>query len=237
MTTTARIALVGDRSPNVQAHARIPSILGALHERDGLTLDAYWIPTTEVENLEGFDGIWMLPGSPYRSEAGAVNAARTARESKTPFLGTCGGFQHTLLEFARNVLHLPVAHAENDPGAEDFLLLPLACSLAGHEEGVRLAPGSLAEKTIGAERTVEKYACSFGLNPDYLSVLEEGGLSFTGRDDAGAVRVLELPGHPFFLATLFQPELAGDGTRPHPIITAFASASAALAASRSLAPL
>ncbi|MCT9931011.1 hypothetical protein N5079_12360 [Planotetraspora sp. A-T 1434] len=230
--TIARVALVGDRSPSVQAHARIPSLLGALYERDGLTLDAYWIPTTEAEDLEGFDGIWMVPGSPYRSEAGAVNAARAAREHGIPFLGTCGGFQHTLLEYARNVLGLSVAHAENDPDAADFLLLPLACSLAGHEEAVRLAPGSLAEKVIGAERTLEKYSCSFGLNPDYLSVLEEGGLRFTGRDDAGAVRVLELPGHPFFLAALFQPELAGDGTRPHPIITAFASASVAMAASK-----
>ncbi|AWS42788.1 hypothetical protein [Streptosporangium sp. 'caverna'] len=230
--TIARVALVGDRSPSVQAHVRIPSILEALRERDGLTLDAYWIPTTEAQDLEGFDGIWMLPGSPYRSEAGAVNAARVARERGIPFLGTCGGFQHTLLEYARNVLGLPVAHAENDPDADDFLLLPLACSLAGHEDEVRLTPGSLVERIIGADRSVEKYSCNFGLNLDYLSVLEEGGLIFTGRDSAGAVRVLELPGHPFFLATLFQPELSGDGTRPHPIITAFASASVALAASR-----
>ncbi|MFC7648990.1 hypothetical protein ACFQX6_57590 [Streptosporangium lutulentum] len=128
--TVARIALVGDRSPSVQAHVRIPSILEALRERDESTLDAYWIPTTEAQDLDGFDGVWMLPGSPYRSEAGAVNAARIARERGIPFLGTCGGFQHTLLEYARNVLGLPVAHAENDPDADDFLLLPLACSLA-----------------------------------------------------------------------------------------------------------
>src|SRR5690242_10170890 len=115
--TTARVALVGDRSPSVQAHARIPAFLRTLRERDGLTLDAYWIPTTETDGMEEFDGIWMLPGSPYRSEAGAVNAARAAREHGVPFLGTCAGFQHTLLEYARNVLGLRVAHAENDPGA------------------------------------------------------------------------------------------------------------------------
>ncbi|MEU6742111.1 glutamine amidotransferase-related protein [Streptosporangium sandarakinum] len=122
--TIARIALVGDRSPAVQAHARVPALLAALRERDGLTLDAYWIPTDEADGLEGFDGIWMLPGSPYRSEAGAVNAARTAREHGIPFLGTCGGFQHTLLEYARDVLGLRVAHAENDPDAGEFLLVP-----------------------------------------------------------------------------------------------------------------
>ncbi|MEV7013700.1 hypothetical protein [Streptosporangium sp. NPDC051022] len=230
--TTARIALVGDRSPSVQAHARIPAFLRALRGRDGLTLDAYWIPTTETDGLEEFDGVWMLPGSPYRSEAGAVNAARAAREHGVPFLGTCAGFQHTLLEYARNVLGLSVAHAENDPGAADFLLLPLACSLAGHEETVRLVPGSLAEKTVGAARSVERYFCHFGLNPDYLPALEAGGLRFTGHDESGTVRILELPGHPFFLATLFQPELAGDGSRAHPIITAFASAAVGRAALR-----
>src|SRR5689334_9321339 len=102
--TTARIALVGDKSPSVRSHARIPVLLEALRERDGLALDAYWIPTTEATGLEGFDGVWMVPGSPYRSEAGAVNAVRAAREHRIPFLGTCGGFQHTLLEYARDVL-------------------------------------------------------------------------------------------------------------------------------------
>ncbi|MEV8633615.1 hypothetical protein AB0395_18340 [Streptosporangium sp. NPDC051023] len=222
--TTARVALVGDRSPTVQAHTRVPALLQGLRERDGLILDAYWIPTTEAQELEGFDGIWMVPGSPYRSEAGAVNAARTAREHGIPFLGTCGGFQHTLLEYARNVLGLSVAHAENDPDATDLLLTPLACSLAGHEEAVRLTPGSLAEKIVGGTETVERYSCNFGLNTGYLPVLEAGGLRFTGHGGTGTPRILELPDHPFFLATLFQPELSGDGSRPHPIISAFASA-------------
>lgn len=55
-------------------------------------------------------------------------------------------------------------------------------------------------------------------------VLQQNGLRFSGHDDGGQVRIAELPGHPFYFATLFQPELAGDGTRPHPIITAFAAA-------------
>ncbi|GAA3133715.1 CTP synthase [Planomonospora alba] len=229
-TASATVALVGDRSPHVQAHVRVPALLAALQERDGLTLDAYWIPTTDAGGLEGFDGIWLLPGSPYASEAGAVHAVRTAREHGIPFLGTCGGFQHALLEYARNVVGTAAAHAENDPGAADPLLVPLACSLVGHEDTVRLAPGSLAEQAIGARRTVERYSCAFGPAAGHLPALAAGGLRFTGHDETGAVRVAELPGHPFFLATLFQPELAGDGTRPHPIVTAFAAAAAARAA-------
>jgi CTP synthase (UTP-ammonia lyase) len=224
-----RVALVGDRSPNVHAHTRIPALLTALAERERLVLDAYWIPTEEAEGSEealaGFDAIWLVPGSPYRSEAGALAAARTARERKIPFLGTCGGFQHALLEYARNVCGLDSAgHAETGSGDGDPLIVPLACSLAGHEGTVRVTPGSLAEEALGAERTVERYHCSYGLSPAFLGVLREHGLRFTGVDENGEVRIAELPGHPFFLVTLFQPELAGDGDRAHPIIKALAGA-------------
>ncbi|MGP4111963.1 CTP synthase C-terminal region-related (seleno)protein [Streptomyces sp. 4N509B] len=235
-SVTARLALVGDRSPSVRAHARVPAQLDALAERDHLVLDAYWIPTPDAEPagaLDGFDAVWLLPGSPYRSEAGAVAAVRAARERRVPFLGTCGGFQHSLLEFARSVCGLgEVQHAENRPEAEELLIVPLACSLAGHEGTVTVEPGSLAERVLGAARTVERYHCSYGPNPEHLDVLRAHGLRFSGTDEAGEVRVAELPGHPFFLATLFQPELAGDGTRAHPIIRALAAAAVTHAAER-----
>src|SRR5688500_8624406 len=133
---TARVALVGDRAAH-HAHLRVPMLLQALRQRDQLDLDAYWVPTGDAEAphaLEGFDGVWLLPGSPYHSEAGALAAVRTARERSIPFLGTCGGFQHALLEYARDVCGLNgVQHAENNPGSDDLLILPLACSLAGRE--------------------------------------------------------------------------------------------------------
>lgn len=219
-----KIALVGDRSPSVRSHARIPTLIEALRERDGIALDPYWIPTTEARDLDGFDGIWIVPGSPYASEAGAVEAARTARERRIPLLGTCGGFQHMLLEYGRHVCGLDVAHAENTPHAEAFLLAPLSCSLAGHEGLVRLAPGTLIEQIMGADTTVEAYSCSYGLNDAYRQTLADHGLVFSGHAEDGMVRVAELPGHPFFVGTLFQPELAGDGRRPHPLIAAFAAA-------------
>jgi CTP synthase (UTP-ammonia lyase) len=84
-------------------------------------------------------------------------------------------------------------------------------------------PGSLAEEVQGAER----YHCSYGLNPAYLDRIRAHGLRFSGTDKDGEPRIAELPGHPFYLTTLFQPELAGDGTRPHPIIRAFAEAATA----------
>jgi CTP synthase (UTP-ammonia lyase) len=227
-TPVARVALVGDRSPNVRSHVRIPTLLGALRQRDRLDLDPYWVPSEDAADpdaLAGFDGIWLLPGSPYRSQAGGIAAARAARQRGIPFLGTCGGFQHALLEVARNVGGLAgVEHAEYDPDAEQLLIVELACSLVGHEQPVHLVPGSLVAAIMGTDRTVERYLCAYGLDQRYLDRLRAAGLRFTGADDDGAVRVAELPGHPFYLATLFQPELAGDGSRPHPIITAFAAA-------------
>lgn len=228
MTFTARIALVGERSPNVQSHVRIPRLLEAVREQDGLLVEAFWVSTDEVGGgLTGFDGVWVLPGSPYRSEAGAVEAIRSAREGGIPLLGTCGGFQHMVLEYARNVCGLEWAgHAENETAADDAVITPLACSLAGHEAEVNVAAGSLAEQIMGTTRSIERFNCAFGPNPAYLDVLRRHGLRFTGHDDEGQARIAELPGHRFYFATLFQPELAGDGSRPHPVIAAFTAACA-----------
>jgi len=238
MTTngpTPRIALVGNRSPEVRAHLRIPQLLRSLLERDGLAVDAYWLPTEDVGagTVGGFDGVWAVPGSPYRSEAGALAAIRDARELGIPFLGTCGGFQHALLEFARHACGLGrVEHQENRPEATDCVIVELACSLVGHEVGVRVEAGTLAESVLGSDRVVERYLCAYGPAGRYLDTLQAHGLVFSGRDEAGDVRIAELPGHPFFLATLFQPELSGDGSRAHPIVRAFAAAAADRAAHR-----
>ena len=226
----ARIALVGDRSDNVRAHARIPALVDALLRRDGIALDPYWIATPDVAecDLGRFDAIWLVPGSPYDSADGAIAAARTARERQIPFLGTCGGFQHALLEFARNVCGLSgVENAEVAPAAAEHLIVALECSLKGHEEAVMIVPGTLAAKISGPGRRTERYHCDYGLDPAYLGRLTAGGLSFSGFDDSGQVRIVELPGHPFFVGTLFQPELHGDGTQPHPIIVALAAAATA----------
>ncbi|WP_399082112.1 hypothetical protein ACGH2B_00325 [Streptomyces sp. BBFR2] len=229
----ARIALVGERSAGVPAHARYTPMLEALWRRERLLVDAYWMSTAELgdaRDLAGFDGVWLVPGSPYRSEAGAVTAVRTARERNLPLLATCGGFLHALLEFARHVCAMDdAAHAEHAPGSGRPLIVPLPHDLAGHEATVHIEPGSLAEDALGARTTVERYQCTHTLDPRYAGTLRDHGLRFTGHDDAGHPRMAELPGHPFFLCTLFQPELADDTSRPHPLVRAFAAAAAAAA--------
>ncbi|MFC4064169.1 CTP synthase C-terminal region-related (seleno)protein [Actinoplanes subglobosus] len=234
-----RIALVGDRSPTVRAHNRIPDLLDVL--RDDEDIDVYWIPTPDAEDpaaLRGFDGIWLVPGSPYRSAEGGITAAQVARLGGIPFLGTCGGFQHAMLEFARHECGFLAArhseYAEGEEEDEDTLIVELSCSLAGHEAAVEVEAGSLIERLLGSSRTVERYHCSYGLADAHLELLTTHGMRFTGRDESGAVRVAELADHPFYLATLFQPELAGDGTDPHPIIRGFVAAAGVAQASRSL---
>lgn len=232
---TARVALVGDRSANVLAHARIPGIIDALLAREGIALDPYWIATQDADDcdLAGFDAIWATPGSPYESFSGAIGAIRTAREQGIPFLGTCGGFQHAVIEYARDVCGLARAeHAEITPDADELLIVALECSLKGHEEAVMVVPGTLAAKILGPGRRTERYNCSYGLNPEYLEALTNRGLRFSGFDDSGAVRIAELPGHPFFMATLFQPERQDDRSQPHPVIRAFAAAAERAAAGR-----
>jgi len=223
----ARIAVVGDRSANVRAHTRIPVLIEALLRRESIALDPYWVSTSDAVtcDLTGFDGIWLAPGSPYASFEGALAAAHTARESRIPYLGTCGGFQHALIEYARAECGLAGAqHAEVAPDADVLLFVPLECSLVGHEEAVMVVPGTLAARIAGPGRRTERYHCAYGLNQEYLELLTSAGIRFSGFDDSGNVRIAEIPGHPFFLGTLFQPELQGDGTQPHPVIRAFAMA-------------
>ena len=228
--TTAKLALVGDRSPAVRAHGRIPLLIDALRRRDGIVLDPYWIPSTEAEDLEGFDGIWVVPGSPYTDPEKVVAAVATARTREIPFLGTCGGFQHAILHLARDLAGIENAHHAEYGLTETDVIVPLECSLVGHEGPIAYTPGTLIARIAGVERSLERYHCAYGISPSYVEVLEQAGVVFGAHDEDGAPRALELPGHPFFLGTLFQPELAGDGTRPHAVVRAFAEATAQRAA-------
>ena len=221
-----RLALVGDRSSSVEAHGRIPTLIGATGPAE--PIEVYWLHSTSIahpDDVRGFDGIWIVPGSPYAHPDGVLAAIEAARTGGIPLLGTCGGFQHLLIEFARNVCGLAnVTHAEIDPDADELLLVALRCTLFGEEATVTIADGTLAGRLMGAGPASERYFCRFGLNSDYEATLVAHGLVISGRDDDGDARVAELPGHPFFLGSLFQPELSSDVTWVHPLIAGFADA-------------
>ena len=232
MNATIRIALIGDYNPDVAAHVAIPRALNLASNRAVRAVEAAWMATPlcatkSEERLSPFDAIWCVPNSPYASMAGALCAIRFARESGRPFLGTCGGFQHAVIEYARNVLGFHEAdHAESNPTSALPLISRLACSLARGKGAIRLVPNSQLARIYGRTEIAENYHCNFGLNPRFESMLNDGRLNVSGRDENGEVRAVELAGHPFFVATLFQPEQSAFTGVEHPLICSFVRAAA-----------
>lgn len=227
------LALIGEYTPGFVPHARTGAALDHLRAALGVRVGARWISTTELVadaagTLASFDGIWVAPGSPYKAMDGALNAIRHGRETGVPVLGTCGGCQHMVIEYARNVLGFrDAAHAEYDPCASDLFVTPLSCSLVGQAMEVFITPGSRVAELYGQTRVREEYYCNFGINPAHQQALDDGGLRIVGRDGDGEARILTLPGHPFFLATLFVPQLTSAEDRPHPLLMAFVRAALA----------
>lgn len=166
-----------------------------------------------------------MPASPYANTRGAVAAIRFARQTHRPFLGTCGGFQHALLEYAEAVWGVTdPAHAEMDPDAADPIIAPLACSLVEQTAEIRFEAGSRLAAIYGVPAANEEYHCRYGVSARYSNRLATGPMLVSGRDADGEIRAIELHGHPFFVATLFQPERSALAGRPHPLIRAFVEA-------------
>ncbi len=228
MNQRVRIGLVGDYDQSVAAHVAIPRALMIASGLLKCSVDYDWIPTQEIcghERVDGYDGLWCVPASPYRSTDGALCAIRWAREKNRPFLGTCGGFQHAILEYARSVLGWRDAeHAETTPNAAKPVIAPLACALVEAADSIRFRAGSRLAAAYGRLEATEVYRCRYGLNPVFQSGLFSGRLRATAKDGAGEVRGVELEGHPFFVATLFQPERAALENRLPPLVAAFVEA-------------
>ncbi len=226
----SRIALIGDYNPAVTAHQAIPLALKLAATTVNSPVAWEWIGTERIGDaagtLAGFQGVWLAPASPYRNMDGALAAVRYARENQRPFLGTCGGFQHALIEFARNVAGIAAAdHAETAPGNSAALVIsPLSCSLVEKSDRIAFTPGSRLHAIFGGQPTHESYHCNYGPNPEFRPQFEAVGFRFTGFDDAGEIRAGELPRHPFFIGTLFQPERSALRNARHPLIAAFVSA-------------
>ncbi|VVO70973.1 CTP synthase [Pseudomonas fluorescens] len=224
------IALIGDYDPQVTAHQAIPMALGLVAEHLHRHVQFEWLATDQIHAdtpFNRFDGFWCVPASPYRSEAGALRAIRFAREQQRPFLGTCGGFQHAVLEFSRNVLGWTDAeHGETSPDSERAVLTPLTCSLVEAVDSIHLLPGSLIAEAYETSEIHEGYRCRFGVNPQFEAQLLEHQLQAVGHDSAGDLRAIELKNHPFFVATLFQPERAALKGQMPPLIRAFIEACA-----------
>jgi CTP synthase (UTP-ammonia lyase) len=228
MQPRALVAIIGDFAPRIVAHQSIDECFRLATESPySLLIERKWIPTENILSSDGgqlkdFAAIWCVPGSPYRNTDGALWAIQFARTHRVPFLGTCGGFQHALLEYARNVLHLrDAAHAETDPETSFPLLHRMQCSLVEKTQKIMPEPGSRFREFYGADSGTEGFHCSYGLNPKFESLFKNGPLRISARSEDGEVRGIELRDHPFFIGTLFQPERRALQGELHPIIAAF----------------
>ena len=224
-----RIALVGDYNESRVAHRAIPIALElAVNDlRADVTFE--WLPSRELQSaaearLNPYAALWCVPGSPYENAEGVIDAIRFARLRGRPFLGTCGGFQHALLEYAQAVWGIDAMHAETNPEAEDPVIAPLVCSLVDVRGGLKFEQGSRLRTIYGSEVANEEYHCNYGLNPRYALRLQSGPLKIAARDDEGSVRAVELDEHPFFIGTLFQPERAALRDQTPPLVKAFVRA-------------
>ena len=218
MTT---IALLGDRSTH-RSHRELDALVPRL--RDELGVDAEWVATDAGIEVAAYDGIWLVPGSPYVDNAAVLETLRTVRTTGVPFLGTCGGMQYAVMEFVLDVVGAPATHAESDGVSDDNVVVPLACALQGEELLVTPVPGTRFAGWC-PEPFVGMHFCSYAASPAAIDALVAAGVVVGATaPDAGA-EVLELPGHPFYVTSMFQPHVGAIAGEPiHPLVRAFVAA-------------
>jgi CTP synthase len=244
-TDPVKIAVVGKYVNLPDAYLSVIEALkhGGFHH--GAAVDIEWVASDtiasgQVEEILGdADGILVPGGFGVRGVEGKVDAVRFARERGVPFLGICLGLQCAVIEFARDVCGLEGANSsEFEPTCEHPVidLLPeqrdvtdMGATMRLGAQPCHLVPGTLASRAYGEQPVVyERHRHRYEVNPSYHRVLQEHGLVFSGASlDGRLVEIIELPGHPFFLAGQFHPELKSRPTRPHPMYRDFVGAAAA----------
>jgi CTP synthase len=221
---------------------------GGIHHGVDVRID--WIASDDLggdateQALEGADGVLIPGGFGIRGVEGKVDAVRFARERGVPFLGICLGLQCAVIEFARHVCGLADANSsEFAPGTPDPVidLLPeqknvtdLGASMRLGAQPCYLEPDTLAARCYGQEVVEERHRHRWEVNPAYLDVLREHGMTISGTSQKGRLaEIVELSDHPFFIAGQFHPELRSRPTRPHPMFREFVGAAKARAVERS----
>lgn len=247
-----RIALVGKYTGLTDSYLSVIKALkhSCIATKRKLVLE--WIeaamlePHTEIKDKAAYDAAWatlkavdgvVVPGGfGDRGVDGKISAARYCRESKTPFLGICLGFQCAVIEYGRHVLGLEggcnsAEFNANTPHPVIIFMPEISATQMGGTmrlgaRTTRLFPlksgaQSMAQKLYGGvERVDERHRHRYEVNPEYVDQFEEGGLQFVGRDDerGNRMEVVELPQdvHPYFLATQYHPEFKSFPYSPSP---------------------
>jgi CTP synthase len=194
--------------------------------------------------LQKMDAILVPGGFGDRGIEGKIQAIRYARENGIPYLGICLGMQLAIIEYARNVLALKGANSTEFDRATNHPVIALITEWQDLERGqqvrdersdlggsmrlgaqeAKLTPGSLARALYGKESIFERHRHRYEFNNHYLDELAAAGLRFSGFSADGLVEFIELPGHPWFVASQFHPEFTSTPRDGHPLFAGFVRA-------------
>lgn len=236
-----KIALVGKYVSLPDAYLSVAEALRHAGLHHGSAVDIRWINSEDLEHmpagdlLADVDGILIPGGFGDRGIEGKINAIQYARENNIPLLGICLGMQLAVVEFARHVLGLEGANStEFDPdtphpvigllpGQKDIEKLGGTMRLGRYE--TVLKPGTLAYQAYGKKVISERHRHRYEFNNEYRQQLAEHGMIFSGElPEKGLMEIIEIPDHPWFLATQFHPEFKSRPYRPHPLFRDFIGA-------------
>ncbi|MDH3401429.1 MAG: CTP synthase [Chromatiales bacterium] len=194
--------------------------------------------------LDGVDAILVPGGFGERGIEGKIQAVKLARENNIPYLGICLGMQVAVIEYARHVLGIADADSSEFNEKSENPVIALITEWQDQFQGVQarskesdlggtmrlgaqealLVPGSLAARSYGAESVMERHRHRYEFNNNYLERMSEAGMSFSGRSADGLVEIIELPDHPWFLASQFHPEFTSTPRDGHPLFSGFVGA-------------
>jgi len=239
---TVRIAMVGKYANLADSYVSVNQALSQAGAVNGANTRISWIESEEVEKdetkldlMDAYDGVVLPQGFGGRGVEGKIAAANKAREAEIPFLGLCYGFQLASISFARHVLGLEGANTtEADPDTpypvidmlpEQRVVTDLGGTmrLGGHD--VLIKKPSRAFDIYKTGKIRERHRHRYELNQEYLERLEAEGMKYTAFSDNGRrAEILELEGHPFYMATQYHPEYVSRPERPEPIYVAFLEA-------------
>jgi CTP synthase len=243
VTEHIEIAIVGKYVDLPDAYLSVVEAVRHGGLEHGVHVDLRWIAADDVERvgtgaLSGVDGVIVPGGFGVRGVDGKVEAVRFARETGTPFLGLCLGLQCAVIEFARNVVGLAGAHSsefvvDTPHPVIDLMLAQRDVTDLGGTMRLGAYPAVLAEGSLvrdlygGAAEVSERHRHRFEVNNAYRDRFAAAGLRWSGTSpDGSLVEFLELPDHPFFVATQAHPELRSRPNRPHPLFAGLVGAAA-----------
>jgi CTP synthase len=240
-TQPVTIGLVGKYIDLPDAYMSVVEALRHAAAVNDTVLDLRWVPSDDVDGmlaasyLEDLDGIVVPGGFGVRGIEGKIQAARYARENDIPYLGLCLGLQCAVIEFARTRLGFSDANsAEFDPTTSHPVIDLMEDQQSVEDMGgtmrlglyaARLAEGSHSRRLYGEELVYERHRHRYEVNNRYRDDLAAAGMVFAGvSPDDRLVEIVELPDHPYFVASQFHPEFKSRPDDAHPLFVGLLAA-------------